>query len=287
MKVGIKASFLEKGGYGRFGDGMYLKLKEHGYSTTLFSMSDTDSVIYTSSREEFKRILLHEKELADSAGVLIEQVHGPWQWPPKDFTEDDRKERMEKMKKSIEATSLLGCKNWVVHPIMPYGTEEFNTENAKKTWDMNITFMSELIRTAKEYGVTVCLENMPMHNFSMAKPNEILKFVKTINDDSFKICLDTGHVSVFDDLNLADEVLRVGDSLRLLHVHDNKFNKDLHLFPRFGVIDWQGFAAALKNIGFDGCFTLETVPPPKVSDVLFEDIGKMLYKIAADIAGDI
>ena len=87
--------------------------------------------------------------------------------------EEDRKERMEKMKKSIRYTAVLGCKYWVIHPIMPFGVCEKDTEDAQKTWDMNIEFMSELLKVAKEVGVTICFENMPMLQFSLAKPDKI------------------------------------------------------------------------------------------------------------------
>ena len=287
MKIGIQTGSLDKNGYGRYGEDKYKKLKEFGFSGMDFNMMNTSSILYTATQEEADAILLHEKELAKQAGIEITQVHGPWRWPVRDFTEEDRKERMEKMKKSIRATSVLGCRNWVIHPLMPYGTAEINTENAQKTWDINIAFMRELLQTAKEYDVTICLENMPMREFSLAKPSEILRFVKEINDEHFKICLDTGHVAVFDDLVLGDEVRRLGEELCVLHVHDTKFNMDLHLLPYQGVIDWKDFSAALKEIRFEGCFSLETAPPYKLSNAMFEEMSTLLVKMAEEIISSI
>lgn len=286
MKIGIQTNLLDKDGYGRWKENMYIKLKEHGYSCTDYNMADTESIIYTLSQNESDAMLKSEKELAENAGIEISQVHGPWRYPPRDLTEEDRSERMEKMKKSIRSTAVLGCKNWVIHPIMPYGENDADTQNAQKTWDMNIKFMSELLKTAKEYGITICLENMPMRKFSLATPEKILKFVKEINDENFKICLDTGHVSVFEDLNMGDELRRLGDKIRVLHVHDNKWGADLHLAPYFGIIDWESFANALADIGFNGCFSLETMPSGKLSDNLFEEACRLLQKIASDIICD-
>lgn len=283
MKLGIQTNLLDKDGYGRWGEDMYKKLKEHGYSCTDYNMSNTDTLLYTASEEEVDAFLLHEKELAEAAGIKINQVHGPWRWPARDFSEEDRAERMEKMKKSIRATSILGCKNWVIHPMMPYGVEEVNTENAQKTWDLNLEFMSELLKTAKEYDVTICFENMPMLDFSLSTPQRILEFVKTINDEHFKICLDTGHVAVFEDLSLGDEVRRLGSEIRVMHVHDNQWCMDLHMMPYFGCIDWEDFAKSLKDIKFDGCFSLETIPSKKLPDDIFESMCKDLAKIAQNI----
>lgn len=283
MKLSIQTNLFDTNGYGRWKEEMYNKLKEHGYSCTDYNMANTNQIIYTAPQKEADDILLREKKLAESAGIEITQVHGPWRFPPKDFTCEDRAERMEKMKKSIRATALLGCKNWVIHPIMPFGTSEIDTEDAQKTWDFNIEFMGELLKTASEYDVTVCLENMPFHKFSLAKPEAVLNFVKTVNDKRLKICLDTGHVSVFDDLNIGDEVRRLGSEIRALHVHDNKFRIDLHMMPYFGKIDWKEFALALKDIEFAGCFSLETAPPGNLPDDIYEDMCKLLARIAAEI----
>ena len=120
----------------------------------------------------------------------------------------------------------------------------------------------------------------------MASPEAVLKFVREMDDEHFKICLDTGHVSVFDELNLADEVRRVGSELKTLHVHDNKYNKDLHLVPHYGVIDWKEFVKALEDISFDGVFSLETKPAAGLSDEIFDEMGKLLYKITENIVFD-
>lgn len=287
MKIGISTNSFDAGGYGRWKENTYKKLKEHGYSCTDYNMANTADLIYTLPQKEADDILLKEKKLAEDAGIEIFQVHGPWRFPPKDFTEEDRAERMEKMQKSIRAAALLGCKNWVVHPIMPFGMEDINTENEEKTWEMNIDFMEKLVKTAEEYDVTICLENMPMRHFSLAKPEAILKVVKTLSSSHFKACLDTGHVTVFDELNIGDEVRRLGDELRVLHVHDNTFRIDLHMLPYFGKTDWNGFASALGDIGFNGCLSLETMPPRVLPDDIFEDACKLLAKIAKNIVKDI
>lgn len=282
MKIGIYTS-LDDGKYSRFGNGKYEKIREHGFSCIDFNMADTDAELYNISETEAKKILLNEKQLAEKSGVKISQVHGPWRWPAKDFSAEDRRERAEKMKKSLYMCSILGCENWVVHPIMPFGVEDAETENAQKTWDMNIEFMNDILKTAKEYGITVCLENMPMPKFSLAAPERILEFVKTIDDDNFKICLDTGHVSVFENLSLGGETRRLGKYIKVLHVHDNLWGMDLHLPPYYGIADWGDFASALEEIGFDGSFSLETNPPAKLPDDIFEQMCVCYAKIAENI----
>lgn len=280
MRIGVQCDYI--GGFSRWGDEKYKKLKEIGFDAVDFNLADTETVFYGEKGEE---IILKEKRLAEEAGIEIFQAHGPWRWPPRDFEEADRAERMEKMKRSIYLTKLLGCKNWVVHPIMPFGVEDIGTGNEQKTLEMNMEFLRELTKTAIECDVTICLENMPMHKFSLAKPQDVLGIVNEINDEHFKVCLDTGHVNVFENvLDVAEEVRRVGNEVRVFHIHDNKCQFDLHMLPYFGWTNWEEFAKALSDIKYDGVFSLELTPPEGLPDDIFEQYAKIMYSTAKHIA---
>jgi hypothetical protein len=168
-------------------------------------MMDTDASIYVLPEHRVEAMMLAERALAEASGLTFYQSHGPWR-TPKDATPKDRAERMEKMKRSLWAASLLGCKNWVIHPILPCGGCERNKPEAERTWELNLEFWSALLPTAKQYGMTICLENLPFLDFSLAKPQDVLRLVKAIDDPNVKICLDTGHVATFERLSAADAV---------------------------------------------------------------------------------
>ncbi len=283
VRTGISFNMYGEG-YNLYGPDCYKKIREHGYSCVDFALGNTDTPVYNSPHSEAKSILLREKARADAEGIEIWQVHGPWRWPPRDLASEDRAERMEKMKRSIEFCGILGCKNWVIHPIMPHGIEDIGTGRERSTRDMNLEFMSGLLKTAKDNDVTICFENMPMPEFSLASPKDVLEFVRTVEDDNFKICLDTGHVSVFDGADPAQSVRELADEISVLHVHDNKAGKDLHLMPYLGFIDWAEFSKALKDVGFGGVLSLETCYPPMPSMELFDELCAVQGKIARKIA---
>lgn len=278
MKIGITPS-----GFERFGEERYAKLRAIGFACVDFGMADTGRELYHLTGEELDTAIRNERELAASAGITISQIHGPWRWPARDTTEEERAERLEKMIHSIRVTAKLGCRYWVVHPIMPFGIEERDTELADKTWEMNLAFMSKLLAVAREENIVICLENMPMPNFSMGSPEAILRFVETMNDEHFKICLDTGHVAVFPQLRLGDEVRRLGNNIRVLHVHDNSGRGDEHKLPYRGVIDWADFLAALQEIGFDGAFSLELAMQTGAPLPELEAEYRNAYAIAANM----
>lgn len=283
MKIGITAN-MYKNGFQRYNDRRYEKLKEFGFACMDFNMADTNDDFYSFDFEKFSDYFLKEKALATASGIAFSQVHGPWRWPPQDTTPEERSERMEKMKKSIEATALLGCKYWVVHPIMPFGTEDLDLGKSEETREMNLAFIKELLKTAKQHNVTICLENMPMLRFSLATPEQILDFVNEINDEDFKICLDTGHVAVFNGLSLGDEVRKLGNSIKVLHIHDNSGLRDEHLAPHRGIIDWNDFAKALNEIGFNGVISLETLPDQSLENDKFAEECIKLGKTAKELA---
>lgn len=280
IKIGImNSAYTER--YGLH-EGL-ARMRAQGYECMDYQeLCHTDTPLFEGTEAEFERTLTEVREASAEAGIEISQTHGPWRWPPQDFTEEDRAERLEKMIKSVRGTAILGCPYMVIHPIMPFGDNQ--DPEPERLWDMNYEFMRKLADAGREYGVTVCYENMPMTALSISTPEAILKFVKTLDHPNFKVCLDTGHCAVFG-LSVGEAVRLLGrEYLRVLHVHDNDGRGDFHWLPYEGVIDWSDFAAALQEIGFDGTLSLETHVPHRIPDgaeraaanqKLFEDARRL------------
>ena len=233
-----------------FGENRFKKMKEYGIDCVDFKL---EAELEGRTEEEFEEYILSIKAQMDEAGVTPTQAHGPFVWPIHDETEELRAKRMILMKRSIKCASLMGIKNWVIHPIVPFGTGNFWPE---EVWRINIEFFKELLPVAKQYGVIICLENMPWKNFPIATPEQSFQLINIMNDDNFKFCLDTGHAAVCG-ISPADAVRFAGKDLKALHVHDNDGKGDHHYVPGLGVIDWKAFIEALKEIEYDGVFSFE------------------------------
>ena len=235
-----------------FGAERYTVMKKYGFDYADICVDDEGAEAL--SDEEYRQRYRDEKALADKAGVLLHQVHGPWRYPPHDETPELRAGRMAWMQRSIRATAEVGVKNWVIHPLMPFGAEqEFDKE---AFWSINEAFFRELLVTAKQCDVTICFENMPMAGLSMSPPAQTLAFIRQINDEHFRFCLDTGHCAVLG-VRPGDAVRAAGKDLQVLHVHDNSGKRDDHWVPCTGVIDWTDFRDALRETGFGGVYSLE------------------------------
>ena len=251
-KTGITTSSYF--GTGDAGDGFVL-MKKHGFDSADYqNLVNTENELFALSDSEFEKRLLAHKEAAKEAGVVINQTPGPWT-SPQDATEEDRAERFEKMSKALFATSVLGCKYMAIHPIMPYGCGA-NPE-PERFMELNFEFFTKLTAEAKKYGVIICFENMPFPALSLSSASQIAEFVKMINSDNFKMCLDTGHCAVMKE-SPAEAVRNFGDIIKILHVHDNDGARDLHQYPFDGVIDWSDFSKALKGLDKDVVLNLET-----------------------------
>ena len=240
----------------------FLRAAEHGYETLDCNIfTDVKSPIFGMALPEFEREMKRYRAAFASAGLSASQAHGPWHSPDDYATEEARKFQFDAMVRSLYGAAYLGCENLVLHYIMPTGAVDRDLDEARK---INLAFFADLVREAERIGVAVCIENMPFLGQGLARPKEVLSLVRELDSDFCRVCLDTGHAAIFG-IRPGDAVRAIGrDFLRVLHVHDNDGARDLHLPPFSGVIDWEDFSSALREIGFAGSLSLETAVPKEI-----------------------
>lgn len=254
MKIGIGNYYLERYGL----DVGAKRMAEDGYSFADLDFSDAESEFYTSTEDNFFMLAGRYKAALKKQGIEIFQIHGPWIFPPKDSTEEDRAVLFGKMTKALGIARFFGAKYMAVHPLMPYG--EHSSEKEDEVYLINKKFFSALASVAGKLGVTLCLENMPFLEFPLSKTDKILELIKDIGTPYLKLCFDTGHANMFGG-RIGDAVRDAGaDYIKIIHVHDNFGDADVHLPPYSGNVDWGDFCEALYDIGFDGVMSLETSP---------------------------
>ena len=255
----------------------FARMKQHGYDCTDYQyLVDTENEVFSQDTAGFERTLLGVRRDADNAGIEIYQAHGPWRWPPQDASPEERAERFEKMSRAIMGCEILGCPNFIIHPIMPFG--DWQDPEPQKLWEMNLEFFSRLCDVAKAHGRVICFENMPMTALSLSTPEQIMRFIKEINSPYMRMCLDTGHCSALG-ISPTDSLILIGKDLRALHVHDNNGSGDKHWIPFRGVIDWDAFKAALKDIDENIPLIFETSDNIEAPEVIREHYQMGLAKM--------
>lgn len=259
------------------------KMRRHGYEATDYQgFVRTQEPLWMLSEAAFERTLLEQRHILTECGIEVCQTHGPWRYPMRDATAEDRAERFSKMAKAIRGTAVLGCDRMAIHNLMPFGVTDVDPDAVR---EINADFFGRLSEVGREYGVTVCLENMPYRGQTLARVPDMLSFVRSLGTEWIRMCLDTGHCAVQGE-SPADAVRLIGkENLCILHVHDNDGEQDLHLRPGEGVIDWEAFSASLSEIGFEGALSLETSVPKELSSEEREEAQRALFQRACRLAG--
>ena len=251
MRIGIGGHFVARYGV----DEGIRRMADQGYTNIDYNLCNTEEGLYLLGDNELAEATEAIKGALEKYGMTVEQVHGPWRYPPMDESEEDRAERLEKMTRCMVIASLLGAKYMVIHPLMPFGAN--SPEHPERVYSINRELLLRLADFGASVGVTVCLENMPFRKHPIHTVEQICGIVEDIDHENLAVCFDTGHANLTGE-NVGDCVRRIGkEKLAVLHVHDNCGDADAHDIVYNGNIDWSEFAAALNDIKYGGVLNFE------------------------------
>ncbi len=263
----------------------FAQLRAHGYGCTDYNaLMSIVSPLYGLSGDELRAFLTGVRDSARAHGMEINQMHALWGTVNDDKTEEDRQKTTEFFVRDIEAAHALGCPNLVLHPLLPFGHDVEGDYGF--TFERNVKLLRDLIPHAEKWGVTLCVENLPFKSNPISKISEVKRLIRLIDHPLVGICLDTGHANIFSN-DLAADVRFIGDDLKVMHVHDNQGWCDAHLLPWCGTIKWEPFLAALAEIGFDGCLSLETSAGSRMPEPCRTEMRISLAKLARSMADSV
>jgi sugar phosphate isomerase/epimerase len=168
-------------------------------------------------------------------------------------TEIMLKASMKRLTQSINYSSDLEARTWVLHPGMKTGIGSFYP-NAD--WKQNIESIKQLTEIANSHGLNVAVENLPgKYWFLMSTPEEFLRFYSESGLD-IGIVFDIAHAHLE---NLTEMFLeKVPQKIVHIHVSDNFGEVDNHFGIGHGNINYSKFAETLKKIGYDGKLVIES-----------------------------
>ncbi len=232
---------------------------------SMFSMCEKENGIlvpteHPLAQKDYLRFARSLRQIGLDNGIHCNQGHAPFPSHPKSSYY---------LKRAIECLAEAEGDILVIHP-MNNGTPE---ENAEMYFD--------LLPFAKEHNIRIATENMWNWNkllnrskfAACATPESFNAHLDAVNDDSLVACLDIGHAEMKGSKTSAVEMIKaLGSRLKALHIHDNDKHYDLHQLPFSMKIDFVPIVKALKEIGYDGYFTLEAsyylekLPPEKFNE---------------------
>jgi len=193
----------------------------------------------------------HVREIAEwfrSTGVPLNSVHAPlyadYEWgrtgaPPVNIASTDRATRIEAMdeiKRALEIAEQIPYRFLVQH--LGNANESFD----EKKFEAAMTSVEHLRAFARPLGVRILLENIPNE---LSTPERLIEFIRTMHFDDIGVCFDCGHAHMMSGVPEAFETLK--KHICSTHVHDNHKEKDSHLWPGQGSIDWKQTMELLRT----------------------------------------
>ena len=158
-----------------------------------------------------------------------------------------RQEAVDEIKRALDLVDYIPFRYCVQHVARPRDIPD------ERRWDATFSSLENLSLFAKQRGVTLALENTPGE---MATPTNLKQFLEQTRLTNVKLCFDTGHAHIEGGLVPALET--VGSLIVTAHVHDNNGERDDHLLPYEGTIDWD---AALDALPVETPLVLELKEP--------------------------
>lgn len=193
----------------------------------------------------------HVREVATwfrSTGVTFHSMHSPMysdeEWgrgggPAINIAALDKRDRiaaMDEIKRAIEVAEQAPFKFLVQH----VGVGNENTDDHKT--EAAMTSLEHLRAFAKPLGVELLVENIPNE---LSTPEKLIELLHAGRFADIGVCFDLGHAHLSPGIVPAFETLK--DRIRSTHVHDNMKDRDSHLWPGEGNIDWNGAVSLLRT----------------------------------------
>jgi sugar phosphate isomerase/epimerase len=153
---------------------------------------------------------------------------------------------MDEIKRALETADSIPFRKLIVH------LGERDDEWSPRTIEYALTALEHLGAFAHPLGVQPLVENL---TGDPTTPPHLIEILAIGHLDSIGVCLDLGHAHM--TVGVAQAIGTFGARIVQVHAHDNHCQKDEHLWPGDGTIDWLAAAAALNALATPPAVVLE------------------------------
>ncbi len=193
----------------------------------------------------------HVKEVADwfkSSTVQFHSMHSPLfttndfgraTEPPLNIIDPEKRRRidaMDEIKRALEVAEQIPFRFLVQHVGAP------NESDSPRKFEDALSSIEHLRAFARQLGVTLLIENIPNE---ISAPDRLMELLRALRYPDLGVCFDAGHAYL--DGTVAAAFASLKDRICSTHLHDNKKDKDSHLWPGEGGIDWKEAVELLSS----------------------------------------
>lgn len=192
-------------------------------------------------------------------GILLHSIHAPTardfdtmreSTAPLSISDPERVRRQEavdEIKRALDLAENIPFRYSIQHVARARDVAD------PRRWDAACSSLEHLSLFARQRGITIALENTPGE---LATPANLKAFLDQTRLTGLKLCFDVGHAHLAGSVSEGVEAAR--ELIVTTHVHDNRGERDDHLLPYEGTIDWNAALAALPQ---DAPIVLELKEP--------------------------
>ena len=157
-----------------------------------------------------------------------------------------RIDAVDEIKRALEAAEVIPFSNLILH----LGEREDGW--SQRTIEYAINALEHLGAFAHPLGVRLLVENLLSE---ATTPTHLLTILELGHLPNIGICLDLGHAHI--TVGVTEAITTLGSNIATMHVHDNHGEKDEHLWPGDGNIDWPAAGKAIKTLAATPAAVLE------------------------------
>jgi sugar phosphate isomerase/epimerase len=187
------------------------------------------------------------REMTQAIGLVPWSLHA---WCAGDVLhEEQARETRRRLGIAFRNARALGVRIIVHHP----SGRSLSTDEDRRRLDAESMLLAEIC----EPGIRLALEN----SSTTASMDYLVALADALGPARAGVCVDTGHAAL-GDLGPGRALRMAGPRLITTHLQDNQGQRDDHMPPGDGLIDWDDVAAALTEVRYAGCLMLELTDQP-------------------------
>jgi sugar phosphate isomerase/epimerase len=198
-----------------------------------------------------------------SAGLSIPSFHLPFEarHDVASFYRTLRSKAVDDLKKWIARAAALGAEVAILHPSTSRCDAELEgVDGFLRALEESLR---ELLPFAAEHQLLIALENMLPGDGGRfgSRPDHFRRIRSELAHPALGFCLDTGHALVAGGPEGAHGFYEAMEGrLLAFHLSDSAGDRDMHIAPGRGLVDWRRLFQAASRNGFSRAMCIETAP---------------------------
>lgn len=232
-------------------------------------------------RDDWEKQAYSIRDLSEKLGLKIIQTHLPYQGKLHEFdffNEESYKHMQTCTLRAMKISNIVGAKWAVVHPVK---NPTYLNSEIEKQIEENHKFYRAVFEESLNGCCGLAFENMINDNFC-TKVENLIGLIDSYNNSKVQATWDFGHANLIYGNNQDEAIRKLGSRIKAVHVADNFGEKDDHLAPYQGSIDWDKIFTALKDIDFDGFWDFEIGKTYSNLPIELKNSAMKFYKDIAD-----